>query len=192
MYGYGFLEAAKKSDSLLKKRGWQDIVGHHLLDNLLIIVSLAIAGLSGCISVEIVSAQHLSLVSRDSPTMISFWYVVNYLYAARMLNRINMVLTGSFSYSAPPNSIGFFVGFVLSSILFSSVSSSVNAVVICFAGNPVEFQTNHPECSQIMREAWRESWPGFVDFVEKEGALAATRSPGRLRFRRDNLEPLFT
>jgi len=101
MYGYGFLEAAKKSNSLLQKRGWQDIVGHHLLNNLLLIVSLVIAGLSGCISVEIVSAQHLSLVSSDSPTMISFWYVVNYICAARMLNRINMVLTGPSSYSAP-------------------------------------------------------------------------------------------
>ena len=59
--------------------------------------------------------------------------------------------------------IGAVVGLVLSSVLFSVISSSVCAVIVCFAGNPVEFQKNHPKLSDEMRSAWREVWPGCMD-----------------------------
>ena len=83
------------------------------------------------------------------------------------------------------NSIGFLVGFILSNILFSVIRSSVNTVVVCFAGSPTEFQTFHPECSHIMRKAWKESWPGFVDFVEKDEVLVERRSPSNRKFHRN-------
>jgi len=92
------------------------------------------------------------------------------------------------------DSIGFMVGLVLSSILFSVISSSVNAVVVCFAGSPVEFQNNHPKCSLVMREAWRESWPGFVDFVDMTTLKESPRwgkPPGRIKFKRASLESLY-
>jgi len=90
--------------------------------------------------------------------------------------------------------IGSVIGVTLSNILFSIITSSVNTVLCCFAGNPVEFRNNHPECSHVMREAWRESWPGCVDFVEGEHRLQSTiRSPlGRRRsFRHNGSESLF-
>ena len=89
-------------------------------------------------------------------------------------------------------SIGFFVGFIVSNILFSSIRSAVNAIVVCFAGRPLEFQRNHPECSHIMREAWQMSWPGLMDRVEKDDGLgSSTRSPHR-KYTRTNVDSLFT
>jgi len=62
--------------------------------------------------------------------------------------------------------LGSIIGLVLSFILFGIIVSSVNAVIILFAGNPVEFEQNHPELSHEMRAAWKEVFPGKVDFVE--------------------------
>lgn len=137
MYGYNFLEAGKKANSLFKKRGWTEIVYDDLLENLLTIVSLVIGGTCGWISVIIEGLVDIPLISTEKPAMVAF-------------------------------GIGFVLGVVLSNMLFSVITSSVHAVLCCFAGNPVEFQNNHPICSHKMREAWRESWPGYVDFVEDD------------------------
>ena len=59
--------------------------------------------------------------------------------------------------------IGFMIGIVLSAVLFSIIDSSVSAVIVCFAGSPVEFHNNHPELSREMRFAWKEVWPGSLD-----------------------------
>jgi uncharacterized membrane protein len=55
--------------------------------------------------------------------------------------------------------VGFFIGYGMSAILFSVVSSAVNTVVVCYAVAPNEFQANHPELSNKMRNAWRQAWP---------------------------------
>ncbi len=69
--------------------------------------------------------------------------------------------------------IGFLVGIVLSTVLFSIIDSSVCAVIVCFAGNPVEFQRNHPELSHEMRHAWKEVWPGSLD-IDNSGVGRAS------------------
>ena len=63
-------------------------------------------------------------------------------------------------------SIGLGVGWVLTSVLFAIITASVNAVIVCFAGSPLEFERNHPELSGEMRSAWREVWPGCMDLVD--------------------------
>lgn len=73
MYGYDFLEAGKQANSLFEKRGWQGVVSNSLLNHLLLIISLVIAGLTGCVSVEIERVQKLPLVSVTHPLKISFW-----------------------------------------------------------------------------------------------------------------------
>jgi len=55
--------------------------------------------------------------------------------------------------------IGFFVGFVLSSVVMGVIGSAVNTVIVCYAEAPKEFQNNHPELSDQMRAAWRQAWP---------------------------------
>ena len=58
------------------------------------------------------------------------------------------------------------IGLVLTSVLFSVISSAVNTVIVCFAASPLDFETNHPELSHEMRSAWREVWPGALDEME--------------------------
>ena len=70
-------------------------------------------------------------------------------------------------------SVGLVVGLVLTSVLFGIISSSVNAVIVCFAASPVDFEQNHPKLSQDMRSAWREVWPGCMDVVDLRVAVAA-------------------
>ena len=68
----------------------------------------------------------------------------------------------------------------MTSVLFGIISSSVSAVIVCFAGNPVEFENNHPELSAEMRSAWREVWPGCMDVVDMRAEyinLAKSRRP---------------
>jgi Plasma-membrane choline transporter len=60
---------------------------------------------------------------------------------------------------APTFLIGVTVGFFFSSIQMAIVSSAINTVIVCYAEAPEEFQMNHPELSQHMRNAWAESWP---------------------------------
>lgn len=62
-------------------------------------------------------------------------------------------------------------------MLFGIISSSVNAVLVCFAASPVDFENNHPELSHEMRAAWREVWPGCMDVIDLRVALAGGQSP---------------
>jgi hypothetical protein len=42
------------------------------------------------------------------------------------------------------------------------VSSAVNTVIICFAENPMDFQTCHPELCEELNTAWISVWPGCL------------------------------
>jgi hypothetical protein len=66
------------------------------------------------------------------------------------------------------------VGIVLSTVLFSIIDSSVSAVIVCFAGSPVEFQRIHPELSREMCLAWKEVWPGSLDLDISSSLMAST------------------
>jgi len=73
---------------------------------------------------------------------------------------------------AVPFMAGLAVGLVVTGVLFGIISSSVSTVIVCFASNPVDFETNHPKLSQEMRNAWREVWPGCMDVVDMRVAVA--------------------
>ncbi len=93
-------------------------------------------------------------------------------------------------------SIGFSVGLVLSNILFNVITSAVKSILVCFAGSPDELQQNHPDCSHIMREAWKESFPGLVDYVADTnnsniGRICRSPNAHGLRFKRESLESLY-
>lgn len=73
--------------------------------------------------------------------------------------------------------LGFAVGLVTSNVLFGTVTSAVNSVIVCFAASPVDFEHNHPALSRSMRSAWREVWPGCMDVVDMRVAVASYRDP---------------
>ena len=54
---------------------------------------------------------------------------------------------------------GMLIGFVMCNTLFSLISSAVNAVIVCYAEAPAEFQMNHPQLSDEMRASWRQAYP---------------------------------
>lgn len=55
--------------------------------------------------------------------------------------------------------LGFLLGYGMAATLFSVVSSAVSTVIVCYAEAPNEFQINHPQLSDRMRDAWRQAWP---------------------------------
>jgi hypothetical protein len=63
-------------------------------------------------------------------------------------------------------SAGLCTGLVVTGVLFGIISSSVNAVIVLFAGSPIDFEKNHPELSHDLRSAWREVWPGCMDIID--------------------------
>mmetsp|Transcript_21316 Transcript_21316/g.31612 ORF Transcript_21316/g.31612 Transcript_21316/m.31612 type:complete len:803 (+) Transcript_21316:171-2579(+) len=62
--------------------------------------------------------------------------------------------------------IGLGIGLALTSVLFATIAASVNAVIVCFAGSPLEFERNHPDLSARMRNTWREVWPGCMEVID--------------------------
>jgi hypothetical protein len=164
IYGYNFRDAAMKSNELFQKRGWTSKV----TTNDLISNLLWVFSLGiGCLC----GFFAVLIASTEKKPLVS-------LESPKLVAFF----------------IGCFVGVTSSKILFSVIASAVNTVVVCFAGNPVELQRNHPDCSRLMRTAWRESFPSVVDFVEtkeipKSGSHLVI-SPSRPR--RKSLDSLFT
>ena len=60
--------------------------------------------------------------------------------------------------------IGCMFGYAVSATLFSIVSSAVNTVIVCYAEAPNEFQANHPELANRMRDSWRQAWPNEFNY----------------------------
>ena len=59
---------------------------------------------------------------------------------------------------------GLLIGHGVCATLFSVVSSSVNTVIVCFAEAPNEFERNHPQLSNEMRDSWRQAWPSDFNY----------------------------
>jgi hypothetical protein len=132
LYGYSYIEAGKNVISLFKNRGWEAIIADDLVGNVFFILSLCIGGLCAAMGYGI---------GKNDP---EGWFV-------------NSPTGGS--DEAVVAGLGFLAGLVLSSILYSSIASAVNTVIVCFAEGPAEFEANHPELSRKMREVWLLFYP---------------------------------
>merc|ERR1711957_328389 len=53
----------------------------------------------------------------------------------------------------------FIISFLVITLMFGIVDSALNTVIVCYAEAPSEFQANHPELSEEMREAWLKVYP---------------------------------
>eukprot|EP00546_Thalassionema_frauenfeldii_P012225 CAMPEP_0178921818 /NCGR_PEP_ID=MMETSP0786-20121207/15780_1 /TAXON_ID=186022 /ORGANISM="Thalassionema frauenfeldii, Strain CCMP 1798" /LENGTH=769 /DNA_ID=CAMNT_0020596055 /DNA_START=24 /DNA_END=2333 /DNA_ORIENTATION=- len=73
--------------------------------------------------------------------------------------------------------IGLGIGLALTSVLFATIAASVNAVIVCFAGSPLEFERNHPDLSAKMRNTWREVWPGCMEVIDLRVGHLSYASP---------------
>jgi len=91
---------------------------------------------------------------------------------AHIISRIDALVLSPEGRGVVPFFEGVVIGLALTSILFSVISSAVNAVLVCFASSPVDFEHNHKELSHEMRSAWREVWPGALDHCDARIAMA--------------------
>eukprot|EP00571_Detonula_confervacea_P012360 CAMPEP_0172303330 /NCGR_PEP_ID=MMETSP1058-20130122/4866_1 /TAXON_ID=83371 /ORGANISM="Detonula confervacea, Strain CCMP 353" /LENGTH=494 /DNA_ID=CAMNT_0013014089 /DNA_START=17 /DNA_END=1501 /DNA_ORIENTATION=- len=132
LYGYSYLEAGKNVFSLFKNRGWEAIIADDLVSNVFFFLSLCVGGICAAIGYAF------------NATSPEGWFD----------NSPNPS-----TISATCATLGFVAGLVLSSILFSTIASAVNTVIVCFAEGPAEFEANHPELSTKMRETWLEFFP---------------------------------
>jgi len=55
--------------------------------------------------------------------------------------------------------LGFLVGYIVCAVMLNIVAAGVNTVIVLFAEAPAEFQTNHPELSNDMRQAYTGAYP---------------------------------
>lgn len=132
IYGMGYCESGKSVMQLFHNRGWEAIIADGLIDNTLMLVSLVVGGITGCIAIIVEQASGwFGDDSPGNPNLVAFLF-------------------------------GFVVGLILCSILMSSIASAVNAVLVLFAEKPSEFQNNHPELSNKMRQVWSEIYPGSI------------------------------
>eukprot|EP00584_Thalassiosira_punctigera_P006265 CAMPEP_0172529190 /NCGR_PEP_ID=MMETSP1067-20121228/3331_1 /TAXON_ID=265564 ORGANISM="Thalassiosira punctigera, Strain Tpunct2005C2" /NCGR_SAMPLE_ID=MMETSP1067 /ASSEMBLY_ACC=CAM_ASM_000444 /LENGTH=499 /DNA_ID=CAMNT_0013313195 /DNA_START=127 /DNA_END=1626 /DNA_ORIENTATION=- len=132
LYGYSYIEAGKNVFALFKNRGWEAIIADDLVGNVFFFLSLCIGGICAAIGLAF---------NEKSP---EGWFD-------------NSPNPGSISSTCA--GLGFVAGLVLASILYSTIASAVNTVIVCFAEGPAEFEANHPELSRRMRETWLESYP---------------------------------
>ncbi|KAL7514016.1 hypothetical protein ACHAXN_011255 [Cyclotella atomus] len=54
--------------------------------------------------------------------------------------------------------VGLVVGLVLSNTFLSIIEGAVNAILVCYATDPVDFHANHPLLSAELKSVWKEFW----------------------------------
>jgi len=128
---FSYLEAGKNVITLFKNRGWEAIIADDLVGMVFFFLSLAV-GLVCC----------------------GFGFIFN---ENTQIFVDNAPAPGDIQATCAV--LGFVMGLMLTSILMSTIASAVNTVIVCFAEGPAEFEANHPELSQKMRETWLEFYP---------------------------------
>ena len=72
LYGYGITDAGLLSAELFEKRGWSTIVSDELVPNVLLLITLAITGLTGVFAHVLEQFENLSLTATNDPYVTPF------------------------------------------------------------------------------------------------------------------------
>ena len=115
--------------ALFHARGWSIIIADDLVSNTLSLFCLIGGGLIGCVGL-----------------------VVNAVFPSWLAGFEDASSGVAFGFA-------FLIGLVITSIMLSVVDSAVNTVLVSFAEAPAEFEQNHPELSDEMRDAWMLAYP---------------------------------
>jgi len=129
VYGYSFRHSSKCTIEIFRQRGWSSIMNDDLVSSGLGLMSLVIGSIIGLLAM---------LLSNNKQWIPGneFEFVKYYMFV-----------------------VGFFIGLVLSSIMFGVLECAANTVLVLFAEAPLEFATNHRASCDEMRCAWREAYP---------------------------------
>jgi hypothetical protein len=72
LYGYGYLDAGKNVFTLFRNRGWEALITDDLVANTLLLVSLVVGGVVGCIALIIQATSDLFDDAGGDAKIISF------------------------------------------------------------------------------------------------------------------------
>jgi hypothetical protein len=72
LYGYSLMDAGLQSAELFERRGWTTIVSDDLVPNVLLLITIAIAGLTGLFAHLLEQFESLSLTATGEPVITSF------------------------------------------------------------------------------------------------------------------------
>lgn len=72
LYGYGLLDAGHNASELFEKRGWSRIVSDDLVTNVLLMFSIVVGGITGCVGILVQRLDELSLTNFNHPTITAF------------------------------------------------------------------------------------------------------------------------
>jgi len=139
LYGFGYCEAGKNVMQLFKDRGWEAVIADDIIGTVLGLMSLVVGLITAGFSVLIVDqsnmfAAYIASLGQDGEVTVK-------------------VICGL---------VGFFIGLILCAIVMGVISSSVCTAIVLFAEAPAEFESNHPELSRDMRQAYLEAHPGCM------------------------------
>jgi hypothetical protein len=72
LYGYNIMDAGLRSAELFEKRGWTTIVSDELVPNVLLLITVAITGLTGMFAHALEQFESLSLTATNEPLVTPF------------------------------------------------------------------------------------------------------------------------
>lgn len=130
LYGYSYLDAGRNVITLFQNKGWTTIITDDLAENVLFMMSIVNALVTGL--------------------------------AGYIIAQLDQNIFANLGVDSPAGvgfMAGFLTGLIIASIMMSVVASAVNTSIVCFAEGPREFEANHPQLSNEMRNAWRLAWP---------------------------------
>jgi Plasma-membrane choline transporter len=135
LYGYSFWEAGPKVLELFSNRGWSTIIDDPLISHVLADMSLIIGLLNGVLA-EIIVALFPSSLNVEGEVEDD----------------------GVEAIIGIPFLVGSFIGFMVSHLLLSVISSAVDTVLVCFAEAPMELRQYHPLLFEQMDHVWRDKF----------------------------------
>ena len=91
LYGYAFPKASSLSTELFAKRGWTTIVSDDLVSNVLLMTSVVVGGVTGCIGFLLAGMEQLHITSMDTPGVAAFFVglVVGLVLTSILFGAIN-------------------------------------------------------------------------------------------------------
>jgi len=166
LYGYDYLTAGKKVMQLFANRGWTTIINDQLVYRVLNLMTLVVAGLTGCVGMLIAYCIPGWVDSLgDSRYIVAFLlpFVIGAALAHVVVSLDDAERPLEFCTGRTTNYSFVFLPCIAPAFILQLgvVASATDTVIVCFAESPNEFQANHPELSQHMLEAWRQMYPSL-------------------------------
>jgi Plasma-membrane choline transporter len=141
-YGYDYMTSGRKVLELFQARGWNTIVTDNLIYRTISMVSVVIGALAGLFGMVMARATGWATAALAGDGVDN-----------NESGGLNVVFL-----------LCFVIGYSLASILMATVLSATDAVIVCLAEAPQQFEANHPLLANEMMQKWRDVYPDECGF----------------------------